>query len=101
MNAGTVAVFRAIADPTRRAVLDMLARSERTASEIAQPFDMTMAAVSQHLKVLLEADLVRVEPEGRERRYRINRKPLRAVDRWIHRIVDPAGHVWNIREEES
>lgn len=98
-NVDAVAVFRAIADPTRRAVLDMLARSERTASEIAEPFDMSMAAVSQHLKVLLDADLVRVEPQGRERRYRINRKPLHAVDRWLHRIVDPAGHVWNIRKE--
>jgi len=94
------AVFRAIADPTRRAVLDILARSDRTASEIAEPFEMSQAAVSQHLKVLLEAGLVEVEQAGRERHYRFNPKPLYAVDRWVRRLIDPAGHVWNVRKED-
>jgi DNA-binding transcriptional ArsR family regulator len=94
-------VFRALADPTRRAVLELLRRSERTVTELAEPFDISQPAVSQHLRVLRDAGLVEVEQSGRERRYRINPKPLRAVDRWLRRvIVDPAGHVWNMREEE-
>lgn len=97
----TADIFRAIADPTRREVLELLRRSERTVSEIAQPFRISQPGISQHLKVLLDAGLVDVEQAGRERRYRLNPKPLRAVDRWIRRlVVDPAGHVWNIREEE-
>src|SRR5258705_343694 len=95
-------VFRAISDPTRRAVLDLLRRSDRTVSEIAEPFHISQPAISQHLKVLLEAGLVEVEQDGRERRYRLSTKPLRAVDRWIKRLlVDPAGHVWIIRERED
>jgi DNA-binding transcriptional ArsR family regulator len=94
-------VFRAIADPTRRAVLDLLQVSQRTVSEIAEPFQISQPAISQHLKVLLDAGLVEVEQCGRERRYRLRLKPLRPVDRWIRRLlIDPAGHVWITREEE-
>ncbi|HEX3578593.1 MAG TPA: metalloregulator ArsR/SmtB family transcription factor [Thermoanaerobaculia bacterium] len=94
-------VFRAIADPTRRAVLELLRRADRTVSEIAEPFHISQPAISQHLKVLLDAGLVEVEQSGRERRYRLRLKPLRPVDRWIRRLlIDPAGHVWIMREEE-
>jgi ArsR family transcriptional regulator len=78
-------VFQAIADPTRRQILALLsARDEPTATEIAAPFGMTFSAVSQHLKVLREAELVSVRRVGRERRYRLNAHPLREVAVWVN-----------------
>jgi len=94
-------VFRAISDPTRRAVLERLRDSECTVTALAAPFDMSQPAISQHLRVLLDAGLVEVRQVGRERRYVLNRRPLKKVDRWLHRMItDPAGHVIRIREEE-
>jgi DNA-binding transcriptional ArsR family regulator len=78
-------VFQAIADPTRRQILTLLlTQDEPTATEIAAPFGVTLSAVSQHLRVLREADLVAVRRVGRERRYRLNADPLREVATWIH-----------------
>jgi DNA-binding transcriptional ArsR family regulator len=62
---------------------------ERAASELAAPFDMTFAAISQHLKVLEEADLVSVRRDGRQRFYKLEPKPLRGVVSWIDEF---AGH---------
>ena len=76
-------VFHAIAHPARRAILVKLRRGERSASELAEPFDMTFAAISQHLRVLEEAELVRARRDGRHRFYRLQPKPLRDVVRWI------------------
>lgn len=75
-------VFHAIAHPARRAILVMLKDAERSASELADPFDMTFAAVSQHLRVLEDAGLVAVRREGRHRRYRLEPEPLAGVVRW-------------------
>jgi DNA-binding transcriptional ArsR family regulator len=75
-------VFHAIAHPARRAILVKLRDGERTAGELAAPFEMTFAAISQHLKVLEEADLVSVRRDGRQRLYRLEPKPLRKVVRW-------------------
>jgi DNA-binding transcriptional ArsR family regulator len=101
---GTIAaaadVFRAVSDPTRRAMLDLLKTGERTAGELADPFDMTRPAVSQHLRVLQDAGLIRGRQDGRQRLYRINARPLRDVCRWAARyreLTDPAGHVWRVR----
>jgi DNA-binding transcriptional ArsR family regulator len=76
-------VFHAIAHPARRAILVTLKEGEHTASELAEPFRMTFAAVSQHLRVLEEAELVAVRRDGRNRHYRLRPKPLRDVVSWV------------------
>jgi DNA-binding transcriptional ArsR family regulator len=76
-------VFHAIAHPARRTILVMLKAGERPASELAEPFGMSFAAVSQHLKILKEADLVTERREGRQRIYHLRPKPLRAVVDWM------------------
>jgi DNA-binding transcriptional ArsR family regulator len=75
-------VFHAIAHPARRAILLALKLRERSASELAQPFPMSMAAISQHLRLLEDASLVAVRREGRQRMYRLQPRPLREVVRW-------------------
>jgi DNA-binding transcriptional ArsR family regulator len=75
--------FGALADPTRRAVLDMLRSGSQPAGQIAQAFLISRPAVSKHLRVLLRARLVRERREGRRRIYELNPAPLRAVDSWI------------------
>jgi DNA-binding transcriptional ArsR family regulator len=76
-------VFRAIADPTRRAILDRLARQNESVMELAKDFDMSLPAVSQHLKILQEARLVAGHREGRQIFYRLNPTPLAEVSRWM------------------
>jgi DNA-binding transcriptional ArsR family regulator len=75
-------VFHAIAHPARRAILVTLKDGERAASELAEPFRMTFAAISQHLRVLEEAELVSVRRDGRQRLYRLDPRPLRDVVSW-------------------
>jgi DNA-binding transcriptional ArsR family regulator len=77
--------FQALADPTRRALLDMLRDGTRPAGTIAEPFDMSRPAISKHLRLLLRANLVRRQKQGRHRIYRLNPEPLQAVDRWLER----------------
>lgn len=86
-------VFHAIAHPARRTILVMLKEGERPASELAEPFGMSFAAVSQHLKILKEADLVTERREGRQRIYHLRPKPLREVVDW----VDEFEAVWGAR----
>jgi DNA-binding transcriptional ArsR family regulator len=76
-------VFHAIAHPARRAILVTLKDGERPARELAEPFRMSFPAISQHLRVLEEAELVAVRRDGRERLYRLRPKPLRDVVSWI------------------
>ncbi len=75
-------IFDAIASPVRRALLDMLADGARSVHDLAAPFDMRRPAVSQHLRVLRDAGLVTEERGGRERHYRLDTSPLRAVTDW-------------------
>jgi DNA-binding transcriptional ArsR family regulator len=92
-------VFRAIADPTRRALLELLHGADCSVVELTKPFRMTRPAVSQHLRVLRQAGLVRAKRVGRERRYRLDPKPLHEVHAWAARfVVDPFGHVWSVRQ---
>lgn len=79
----TADVYGAIADPTRRRILDLLAEAERSASELAAPFQMSRPAVSQHLRVLREAGLVSEQRSGRQRIYRLEPGGLREVDLWV------------------
>jgi DNA-binding transcriptional ArsR family regulator len=76
-------VFHAIAHPARRAILVTLRSGEHAASDLAEPFDMSLSAVSQHLRVLEEARLVKVRREGRHRLYALRPKPLQHVVRWV------------------
>jgi DNA-binding transcriptional ArsR family regulator len=78
-------VFRAVADPTRRAILDLLLDGERTVGEIAERFAVSRPAVSKHLRVLRGARLIRARREGRQRLCRLDPDPLRAVDAWLDR----------------
>jgi DNA-binding transcriptional ArsR family regulator len=78
--------YEAIADPTRRSVLLLLAERERTAGEIASAFTVSRPAVSRHLRVLREAGLVRVRPEAQQRVYSLDPRPLEVVDDWLASI---------------
>jgi len=79
----TEATFQALADPTRRAVLDLLRRGSQPAGQIASAFPVSRPAISKHLRLLRRAHLVREHREGRNRIYDLNPEPLRAVDSWI------------------
>lgn len=77
------ATFSALADPTRRAILASLTTGEKTVSDLAGPFDMTMPAITKHLKVLEKAKLIE---RGRKAQYRpckLQPEPLKAVDEWM------------------
>lgn len=78
-------VLTAIADPTRRAILDRLARGPARVTDVAEPFAMSLNAVSKHIKVLEHAGLVRRMRAGREHTLELDAAPLRAVSRWVHR----------------
>jgi DNA-binding transcriptional ArsR family regulator len=79
----SVDVYHAIADPTRRAILDRLRGGGVAVADLAAGFDMTRPAVSKHLRVLREAQLVREERDGRQRVYRLTPAPLRDLSRWV------------------
>jgi DNA-binding transcriptional ArsR family regulator len=86
------ATFQALADPTRRAVLDLLRRGSQPAGQIAQAFPVSRPAISKHLRLLRRAHLVREHREGRHRVYQLNPEPLRAVDSWIEQYR----HFWTV-----
>lgn len=75
--------FTALADPTRRRIVEMLAERERTAGEIVAEFDMTPPAISQHLKILRRARLVSVRPEGQRRIHSLDPAGLHEVEAWV------------------
>ncbi|HEU4563903.1 MAG TPA: metalloregulator ArsR/SmtB family transcription factor [Gemmatimonadaceae bacterium] len=77
------AVFRALGDPTRRAILRRLAKGERTVGELAAPFGMSVQAVSKHVKVLERAGLVRRTVRGRTHRCRLDAARLARAQRWL------------------
>jgi len=77
------AVFGALADPTRRAVLDLLRRGSQPAGQIAEAFPVSRPAISKHLRVLRRAHLVSERRNGRHRFYHLNPEPLKTVDSWL------------------
>lgn len=77
------ATFHALADPTRRAVLDLLRQGSRPAGEIARSFPVSRPAISKHLRLLRRAHLVQERKDGRHRFYQLNPEPLKAVDHWL------------------
>ncbi|HXI88292.1 MAG TPA: metalloregulator ArsR/SmtB family transcription factor [Parvularculaceae bacterium] len=76
-------VFRALADPTRRAILSMLAEGPRPIGDIAAEFDMTRPAVAKHLAILRDGDLILVEAKGRERINHLNPAALKTAADWL------------------
>ena len=77
------AVFAALADPTRRAIIERLSRSEARVTEIAEPFDMSLNAVSKHIRVLEASGVVERRKQGRDHILSINPRSLDEVDGWI------------------
>jgi DNA-binding transcriptional ArsR family regulator len=80
-----VPVFAALADPTRRRLLELLAAGERSAGELAREFEISRPGVSRHLRVLREAGLVRARGDGQRRLYSVDPGPLDEVDAWLAR----------------
>jgi DNA-binding transcriptional ArsR family regulator len=89
----TADVFRAVADPTRRGLLDRLGRGEESMMNLAESFEISLPAVSQHLKVLREAGLVEERREGRMRVYTLVPGPIREVYDWASHYE----HFWQTR----
>jgi DNA-binding transcriptional ArsR family regulator len=77
------ATFSALADPTRRALLDLLRQGSQPAGEIARAFPISRPAISKHLRLLRRAHLVQERREGRHRFYQLNPAPLKVVDSWL------------------
>ncbi|WP_455217031.1 ArsR/SmtB family transcription factor [Kaarinaea lacus] len=75
--------FAALSDPTRRAILARLSEGEAQVTELAQPFGMSLPAVSKHLKVLEKASLVTRHVDGRVHRFHVNPEPLKQASAWI------------------
>jgi DNA-binding transcriptional ArsR family regulator len=78
--------FAALADPTRCRIVEMLANGELPAGEIASRFDVSQPAISQHLKVLREARLVRVRIDAQKRLYQLDPAGLVEIDRWLAHV---------------
>ena len=79
-------VFQAIADPTRRAILVLLASQAMTPNAVAEHFHSSRQAVSNHIKILTECELVRQEQKGREIYYHINATKIMEVDEWVEQF---------------
>ena len=87
-------VFEALAAPTRREIIELLAsKGQLSASAICSKFEMSPPAISQHLKVLREAQLVHVEIRGQQRVYRINPQGIEEIDLWSQKMTQ----MWNRR----
>ncbi|QGW66917.1 metalloregulator ArsR/SmtB family transcription factor [Lysobacter soli] len=87
------AVFRALADPTRRAMVRNLARQPRSVGELAEPFEISLAAASKHIKVLEGAGLVQRDVQGRTHVCRLDARPLHAGMEWMRHYEQ----FWNQR----
>ena len=90
------ATFAALADPTRRAILARLVTGEASVTELAAPFEMSMPAVSKHLKVLERAGLVSRGREAQRRPCRLEAAPLRNVAEWAEHYRGPGKGGWTV-----
>jgi DNA-binding transcriptional ArsR family regulator len=86
-------VFQAIADPTRRAIMGMIATQSMTPNALAEHFDSSRQAVSKHIQILVECELIKQEQTGREIYYQLNAKKLKEVDKWLAQFRD----LWETR----
>lgn len=79
-------IFQAIADPTRRAIIALIALQAMTPNALAAHFDTTRQAVSKHLHILIECELVKPEQHGREIYYALDIQKMKEVDKWLHQF---------------
>ena len=89
-------VFQAIADPTRRAIIVLIALQAMTPNAIAEHFDTTRQAVSKHLRILTECELVKPEQTGREIYYQLNINKMKEIDKWLEQFRK----IWESRFNE-
>jgi DNA-binding transcriptional ArsR family regulator len=76
-------VFQAIADPTRRDIISLVARNSMTSNDVAASFDVSRQAISKHIKILMECGILMIDQQGRERYYSLQPKKLAQVADWI------------------
>jgi DNA-binding transcriptional ArsR family regulator len=88
-----MSTWAALADPTRRRIVEMLAQGSLSSGEIAGRFEISAPAVSQHLKVLKEARLVRVRAEAQRRIYELDREGVEELSGWVARVQS----LWNCK----
>ncbi len=86
-------VFQAIADPTRRAILVLIAAQAMTPNALAEHFETSRQAVSKHIKILTECQLVKQEQNGREIYYQLNPSKMKEIDNWL----EPFRAMWETR----
>ncbi|GAA3953643.1 metalloregulator ArsR/SmtB family transcription factor [Pedobacter ginsengiterrae] len=79
-------VFQAIADPTRRAIITLIALQAMTPNTVAEHFDITRQAVSKHLRILTESNLVKQEYKGREIYYSLEIEKMKEIDQWLNQF---------------
>ncbi len=89
-------VFQAIADPTRRAIILLIASQTMTPNAIAEHFDISRQAVSKHLRILTECQLVKQEQAGREIFYQLNGDKIQEIDKWLEEFKK----IWERRFNE-
>ncbi len=89
-------VFQAIADPTRRAIILLIAVQAMTPNALAEHFDTTRQAVSKHLRILTECELVKPEYRGREIYYDLNAAKMKEIDKWLEQLRK----IWESRFNE-
>lgn len=79
-------IYQAIADPTRRAILTLIAVQAMTPNAIAENFDSTRQAISKHLRILTECELVKQEQQGREIYYSLEIEKMKEIDKWLEQF---------------
>ncbi len=89
-------IFQAIADPSRRAILTLIALQAMTPNAIAEHFDTSRQAISKHLKILTECELVKQKQEGREIYYQLEVKKMKELDKWLEQFRK----IWESRFHE-
>src|SRR5688572_32275868 len=89
-------IFQAIADPTRRAIMLLIAVNSMTPNAIAEHFDTSRQAVSKHLRILTECDLISQEQRGREIYYRLEIDKMKEIDEWLEQYRQ----IWETRYEQ-
>jgi len=97
-------VFRAVADPTRRNILERLQQREFTVLELCEPFRISQPSLSKHLAILRRSGLIAARRSGRHRYYRLTPDPLAQVAAWATQfrvLKDPSGHLWRLTQTDQ
>lgn len=92
-------VFQAIADPTRRAILLLLAAQSMTPNALAEHFNSSRQAVSKHIRLLVECDLLEQKPQGREIYYHVNAEKMKDIEHWLTQFRDMLAKRFNQLDE--